>query len=93
MASQVDAVRQLHNRDCSAGADADWVMLHGALDRKYPQAGRSLPWQWVFPARRRYVDGATGREHRHHLHESAMQRAMTDAVRQSGTTKRATCHT
>lgn len=93
MVSQVDAVRQLHNRDCSAGATAGWVMLPGALDRKYPQAGRSLQWQWVFPARRRYVDRATGRQHRHHLHESAMQRAMTDAVRQSGITKRATCHT
>ena len=49
MVSQVDAVRQLHNRDCSAGATAGWVMLPGALDRKYPQAGRSLQWQWVFP--------------------------------------------
>ena len=36
------AVRDLHARDCSAGAASGWVMLPGGLDRKYPQAGRSL---------------------------------------------------
>jgi site-specific recombinase XerD len=30
---------------------------------------------------------------RHHLHESVVQRAMREAVRASGITKRATCHT
>jgi site-specific recombinase XerD len=38
-------------------------------------------------------DRVTGERRRHHLHESAVQRAMTDAVRRSGITKRATCHT
>jgi site-specific recombinase XerD len=36
---------------------------------------------------------ATGRRGRHHLHESAVQRAMQQAVRAAGLTKRATCHT
>jgi len=71
---------------------AGWVELPGALARKYPRAGRSLQWQWVFPARRTYADRDTG-ERRHHLHESAVQRAMAEAVRRSGITKRATCHT
>ena len=44
------------------------------------------------PARRRYVDRETGEHRRHHLHESVMQRAMTEAVRRSGIAKRASCH-
>lgn len=34
-----------------------------------------------------------GEERRHHLHETAVQRAMQRAVRCAGITKRATCHT
>jgi integrase len=65
----------------------------GGLDAKYPKAASAWPWQWVFPARRRCRDAESGRVHRHHLHESAVQRAMTAAVRASGIGKRASCHT
>ena len=51
-----------------------------AVDRKYPNRGRSWPWQWLFPATRWYLDAASGEHRRHHLHPSAMQRAMTAAV-------------
>jgi site-specific recombinase XerD len=60
---------------------------------KYPQAGRSRPWQWVLPAARRYQDRITGQVRRHHWRASAMQRAMQAAVRASGIGTRATCHT
>lgn len=50
LASQLERVRALHQRDCGRGAG--WVELPGALARKYPRAGRSLPSQWVFSARR-----------------------------------------
>jgi hypothetical protein len=33
---------------------AGWVELPWALARKYPNAGREWPWQWVFPATRMY---------------------------------------
>ncbi len=87
----LEDVRRLHSRDVAEGAG--WVELPDALARKYPNAGRLWPWQWVFPARRRYLERATGRMRRHHLHESAVQRAMVEAVRASGIGKRATCHT
>jgi len=87
----LERVRQAHARDLEEGAG--WVELPDALGRKYPSAGRSWPWQWVFPARRRHVDRVTGQIRRHHLHESAVQRAMVEAVRASGIGKRATCHT
>jgi site-specific recombinase XerD len=51
------------------------------------------PWQWVFPARRSYVDPETGCRRRHHLHESVVQRAFREAVRTAGISKAATCHT
>src|SRR5437016_5557953 len=88
---QLERARRLHQQDLEAGAG--WVELPGALDAKYPSAGRSWPWQWVFPARRRYRDPETGRPRRHHLHESVIQRAVTAAVRASGLGKRASCHT
>src|SRR3990172_5157446 len=45
----LERVRQAHARDLEEGAG--WVELPDALGRKDPSAGRSWPWQWVFPAR------------------------------------------
>ena len=87
----LDRVRTLHARDLAAGAG--WVELPGGLDAKYPRAGSAWAWQWVFPARRRLRDPESGRIRRHHLHESAVQRAIAAAVRASGIGKRASCHT
>ena len=69
------------------------MVVPGALGRKYPGIERSWVWQWVFPARRQYVDRETGELRRHHLHPSAVQRAMAEAVRRAGLSKRASCHT
>jgi len=84
-------VRRQHQRDLATGGG--WVALPDALDRKYPKAGGSWPWQWVFPASRLHRDPATGRMLRHHRHPSTVQRAVTQAVRASGIGKRASCHT
>ena len=87
----VAAVRAQHERDLRDGAG--WVALPHALGRKYPNAGRSWAWQWLFPARRLHQDSASGERRRHHVDPSAMQRAMAEAVRASGIGKRASCHT
>ena len=89
--AQVDRVRTLHDRDAAAGAG--WVELPYALHRKYPNAGRELGWQWVFPATRFYVDVTTGQRRRHHLHESVLQRAFREALLVSRITKPASPHT
>ena len=47
----------------------------------------------MFPATRIYVDRETAKHHRHHYHESAIQRVVKEAVRRSGIAKPATCHT
>jgi integron integrase len=88
---QLVSVQSLHDRDLRAGAG--WVELPHAIGRKYANAGRELPWQWLFPATRTYREPETGQRRRHHLHETVVQRAMYRAVRDAGLTKRASCHT
>jgi integron integrase len=84
-------VRAQHERDLAQGAG--WVKVPFALASKYPNAGREWGWQWVFPASRRFVDSRTGEVRRHHRHETALQRAVKAAVRQTGMAKTASCHT
>jgi integrase len=71
---------------------AGFVALPDGLSTKYPRAGQSRPWQWVFPATRGYVDRVSGERRRHHLHESVVQRAFHNAVLASGVPKPASCH-
>ena len=89
--THLQKVRQIHDRDRAAG----WgkVQLPAALDRKYASAPADWRWQWVFPQARRWKDPATGQQGRHHVHETIMQRAMTEAVRRARLAKHATCHT
>ena len=49
-------------------------------------------WRWVFPASSRWRDDE-GREGRHHLHETVVQRAVVRAAAAAGIDKRVTCHT
>jgi len=83
-------VRAQHEADLGRGLGN--VALPDALERKYPRAGSEWAWQWVFPARRHYVDTKTGQRRRHHLHESVLQHAFATAVRVAGIAKHATCH-
>jgi integron integrase len=85
------AVRALFESDLREGHGG--VVLPAALGRKYPNAGREWGWQWLFPAGRRYRDGSAGVERRWHLHETAVQRAVKQAVRSAGLAKPAGCHT
>jgi integron integrase len=84
-------VRAQHQRDLAVGAGH--VALPGALKRKSPGAARAWAWQYVFPAARMHLNLATGQPRRHHIHETAVQRAFRNAVRDAGIAKRATCHT
>ena len=72
-------VRALHERDLAAGFGE--VHMPFALARKYPKAGRSWIWQYVFPSGSRSVDPADGVVRRHHLDEQIVQRAVARAAR------------
>lgn len=89
--AQIETVRALHAKDLAAGYGE--VVLPGALQRKYPNAGRDLRWQFLFPAGRLAVDPYGGAIRRHHLHESALQRAVQRAANACGINKRVGCHT
>ena len=88
---QLRKVQALHARDLAQYGGS--VSLPDALERKAPSWATEYAWQWVFPASRRYRDAESGLERRHHLHETAVQRAVQRAVRDAGIAKRATCHT
>jgi hypothetical protein len=60
------------------------------MRRKYPNADREWGWQWVFPAASHYLDRHTGMQHRHHVHESVIQKAVHEASRRAGLTKAVT---
>lgn len=69
------------------------VYLPDALERKYPNAARSWPWQYIFCSGRHSIDPRSGRERRHHLDEKLVQRAFKKAVLAANITKPATPHT
>ena len=68
------------------------VSLPYALARKYPKAGRSLEWQWLFSSPSLSTDNLGNVTH-HHRHISSVQKAVRHAVESAGIDKRAGCHT
>lgn len=84
------------------------VQLPHALARKYPRAGESWAWFWVFPQGnlsrdpQAWPQGQTRRNaaaadapplRRHHLFEQTFQRAFKDAVQAAGIAQMASVHT
>ncbi len=84
--------RLLHDRDFAAGIGAS---MPPALARKYPQAPLQWGWQYVFPASQPARDPRAPESPllRHHLHPSALQKAVKTAIRRAGIAKHAGCHT
>lgn len=88
---QLERVRLLHEEDLAAGHGE--VYLPYALAEKYPNASQELIWQYLFPASKRSLDPRSGKERRHHLDPSALQRAVRQAAQKAGLQKHVTCHT
>ncbi|WP_294636156.1 integron integrase [uncultured Aquabacterium sp.] len=88
---QLKLAQALHRRDLDAGYGEVW--LPGALAQKYPRAGYSWGWQYVFPSRVRSVDPRTGIERRHHISEQSVQRAVALAAQRAGIAKPTSPHT
>jgi integron integrase len=91
LGAHLGTVRARHEADLRAGLGQ--VPLPGALTRKYSGMDREWGWQWVFPASSHYTDPKTKVRHRHHLHETVVQKAFRDAARAAGIAKHATPHT
>jgi len=91
VSAQLDRVRELHRRDCDRGYGA--TPLPFALARKYPNAETEIAWQFLFPASHICRNPRTGKAVRFHVHESAVQRSVKQALRRAGIAKPASCHT
>ncbi|MEE4237411.1 MAG: tyrosine-type recombinase/integrase [Anderseniella sp.] len=87
----LEDVRRTHRADLAQGWGA--VMLLYALARKYRNAERQWGWPWVFPQRKRWNDQPTGKERRHHLDPSVIQKAVKQAVVRAGLAKPVGCPT
>ena len=72
-------VRTMHEADLKDGYGE--VYLPFALARKYPTAGKSWPWQYVFPSGKLSVDPLSGKNRRHHVDEKSLQRTVRFAAR------------
>jgi integron integrase len=91
LARQLERAREVWELDLREGHGA--VALPFALARKDRGAERSWLWQWVFPGARRFLDTESEWERRHHLHETAVQRAVKRAAVRAQIGKRVSCHT
>jgi integron integrase len=69
------------------------VDLPHALHAKYPKAGETWAWHWVFPAPTLSTDPRSGVARRHHLYEQRIQRALKAAARRAGIGKQVSVHT
>lgn len=87
----LQGVRRIHAEDLAQGWGG--VVLPGALDRKYASASKEWRWQWVFPQEKRWVNRKTGKEGRHHVDATVIQRAIKLSVDKCDLSKHVTCHT
>lgn len=89
-----DHVRQLavrHSERVSQGGG--YVPLPEALARKYPEMGRSWPWQFLFPSDVERWNTEARRWERWHASPTHLQREFRLAVRGSGVVEHVTVHT
>ena len=84
-------VRRMHENDLRQGLGA--CPAAGRPGPQVSQRRQALGWQYVFPATSHYTDRHTGVRHRHHLHETVVQKRMREAVQLARIVKPATPHT
>lgn len=89
--AHLEQVKVIHQKDLADGFGS--VYLPAALEKKYPSAHKQLLWQYAFPASTRYTDAETGVTRRHHIHETALQKAIRVATSLAKIDKRVTPHT
>ncbi len=91
MREHLKRVSAIHQKDLSAGFGS--VKMPFALDKKYPTAHKEWIWQFIFPAPTLFTDTETGSTHRHHVHETVLQKAIRAAAKLANINKRVTPHT
>nr|ABA55859.1 IntI [Vibrio sp. DAT722] len=90
--SQVNITRDYYQKDRHMGGYAG-VYISDGLRKKYPGAELDFNWHFLFPSTKLSIDADTGEFRRHHVNESAIQRAVKRAAKDAGIEKSVTCHT
>ncbi|MBU0472578.1 MAG: tyrosine-type recombinase/integrase [Bacteroidetes bacterium] len=88
---QIKRVNLLHQQDLLEGFGS--VYLPNALSAKYPSAEKSIGWQYLFPSSKLSKDPRSEKIHRHHIHESVLQKAVKTAINKTNFVQPASCHT
>lgn len=89
--AHLENIKVLYEKDRSSNQPG--VALPGALERKWPSAGKEWPWFWLFPSRRLSTDPRSGIIRRHHVHTTVLQRHIRRAALNTRLHKRITVHT
>lgn len=89
--NQVLIVSRLLAFDKARGVGA--VYMPNALESKYPSAGHSLEWQYLFPSDNISKDPRVNVMRRHHLYSGTLQSHVKEAIREARVFKQASCHT
>ena len=89
--AQLARVHALWAQDRADGVPG--VELPHALAVKYPRAGESWAWCWVFPQAALSTDPRSGVRRRHHGYADTFRRQLNRAMRAAGVTKPASPHT
>jgi integron integrase len=84
-------IRSVYDQDRRDGIEGVW--LPGALEKKYPNAGKEWSWFWLFPSKSLSIDPRSNVVRRHHVHPAQLQKAFKVAVGKAGITKQASLHT
>lgn len=88
---QIEQARRNHNIDLAQSYGTAY--LPNALERKYKNANKEFAWQFVFQATQVAKAPDANVIRRHHIHHTAVQKAVRAATRASGINKKISCHT
>lgn len=69
------------------------VSIRPSLQRKYPGAEFDFNWHYLFPSHQLSIDPTSNMSRRHHINETALQRAVKRTAKEAGIEKAVTCHT
>ncbi|MFB1014227.1 MAG: integron integrase [Psychrobacter glaciei] len=88
---QISRVKHIHLKDLAEGQGK--TSLPAGLARKYPYAITEFKWQYIFPSTIRCQHPTDGYFCRHHLHWTALSKALRSAVKKTKIHKHVTAHT
>ena len=89
---QIDQVSLYLQQDLQVNGFSG-VWMPNALGRKYPNASKSLNWQYLLPASRLSIDPTDRVLRRHHYDESNVNKIVKHAAKQAEIAKDDSCHT